>query len=126
MFDARESYRKAIQSGRSKPIKLKFTKKTLTDGILAMNMDAFHSLPSTSDSTSRATLFSTSSEISSSTVLCNPSLEDNREEAEIYPIKQAKDSNENKTGSTTSVLKNSLSGSLQNGEVRVRFKDSHD
>ncbi|XP_068709407.1 adenosine receptor A2b-like isoform X3 [Montipora foliosa] len=126
VFDARESYRKAIQSGRSKPIKLKFTKKTLTDGILAMNMDAFHSLPSTSDSASRATLFSTSSEISSSTVLCNPSLEDNREEAEIYPIEKAKDSNENKTGSTTSVLKNSLSGSLQNGEVRVRFKDSHD
>ncbi|XP_068746164.1 histamine H2 receptor-like [Montipora capricornis] len=126
VFDARESYRKAIQSGRSKPIKLKFKKKSLTDGILAMNMDAFHSLPSTSDSTSRATLFSTSSEISSSTVLCNPSLEDNCEEAEIYPIEQAKDSNENKTGSTTSVLKNSLSGSLQNGEVRVRFKDSHD
>lgn len=124
MFDARNSYRKAIQSGRCKPIKLKFMKKTLADGFLAMNKGAFHQSPVTSDLTSRTTLVSTSSEISSSTVLSNPALEDDRVEADIYPIDQAKDSNGNKSGSMTPVLKNAVhQGHVKNSEARVRFKD---
>ena len=39
MFDMRDSYRKAIQSGRSKPIKLKFTpKKSVANGLLSINV----------------------------------------------------------------------------------------
>lgn len=127
MFDARNSYRKAIQSGRRKPIKLKFMKKTSTDGILDMNMDAFHQSPVTSSLTSRTALVSTSSEISNSTVLSNPALEDDRVEADIYPIDQAKDSNGNKSGSISPVLKNAVrQGYVKNGEARVRFKDWND
>lgn len=119
MFDTRESYRKAIQSGRSKPIKLKFTKKTLADGLLQMNMDAFHF-------TSTANLLSSSSKVSSSPAeLCNPGFEDDHAETGIYPIEQASDSNENVIDSTKSSHKSYPRGSQQNGEARVHFKDTN-
>ena len=126
MFDTRESYRKAIQSGRSKPIKLKFTKKTLADGLLQMNMDAFHNLPSASDFKSTANLLSSSSEVSSSPAeLCNPGFEDDHGETDIYPIEQASDSNENVLDSTKSSHKTHPRASQQNGEARVHFKDTN-
>lgn len=129
MFDLRESYRKAIQSGRSKPIKLKFTKKTLADGLLALNMDAFHGLPSPNNFVSTANLLSSSLDVSSSPAeLCNPAFEYDHSETDIYPIDQVSglvsDSNENITASTNSLHKNPPKGSLRNGETRVHFKDS--
>ena len=122
MFDTRESYRKAIESGRSKPIKLKFTKKTLADGLLQMNMDPFHGLSSARDFTSTATLLSSPSEVSASPAeLCNPGFEDDHAETGIYPIEQASDSNENMISSSH---KTHPKASQQNGEARVHFEDS--
>lgn len=127
LFDMRESYRKAIQSGRSKPIKLKFTKKRLADGLLALNVDAFHSFPSPNDFTSTTNLLTSSSGVSASPAeLCNHAFEDDQAETSIYPIDQAeptRDSNENMTGSTSSL--NSKKGALLNGEARVHFTDSN-
>lgn len=126
MFDMRESYRKAIQSGRSKAIKLKFTKKSVANGLLAMNVDAFHS---PNDFTSSTNLWTSSSEVSASPAeLCNPAFEDDQTETGIYPIDQAiseKDSNANISESTNSLHKSSPKGSLQNGETHVRFSDSN-
>lgn len=128
MFDTRESYRKAIQSGRSKPIKLKFTKKSLADGLLALNVDAFHSLP-TIDFTSTSQLASSSGDTASSAELCNPGFEDDRAETGIYPIEQAapeQDYNDNLSSSNNSFHKSSSKASMQNGKVRVHFTPSND
>lgn len=126
MFDMRESYRKAIQSGRSKPIKLKFTKKSLADGLLALNVDAFHSLPSPNDFTSTSTLLNSSSEVSASPAeLCNPAFEDDHEETNIYPIEQATPTRDLNGNKTSSANKSSPRESLQNGDTHVRFKDTN-
>ena len=122
MFDMRESYRKAIQSGRSKPIKLKFTKKSLADGLLALNVDAFHSLPTAT------TLASSSDATASSAELCNPGFEEDQTETGIYPIEQAtleQDCNDNVSGSNNSFHKSSPKASMQNGKVRVHFTPSN-
>ena len=127
MFDMRESYRKAIQSGRSKPIKLKFTKKSLADGLLALNVDAFHSLP-THDFTSTSQLASSSGDTASSAELCNPGFEEDQTETGIYPIEQAtpeQDYNDNVSGSNNSCQKRSPKASMQNGKVRVHFMPSN-
>jgi len=126
MFDMRESYRKAIQSGRSKPIKLKFTKKSLADGLLALSVDAFHSLPSPNDFTSSSTLLNSSSEVSASPAeLCNPAFEDDHEETNIYPIEQATPTRDLNGNKTSTANKSSPRESLQNGETHVRFKDTN-
>ena len=128
MFDTRESYRKAIQSGRSKPIKLKFTKKSLADGLLALNVDAFHSLP-TIDSTVTFQLASSSGDTVSSAELCNPGFEDDQTETGIYPIEQAapeQEYNDNVSSSNNSFHKSSPKASMQNGKVRVHFTPSND
>ena len=125
MFDARNSYRRAIQSGRTKPIKLKFTKKTLADGLLALNVDAFHSLPS-GDFTSSTNLLTSSA--ASPAELCNPAFEDDQAETGIYPIEQAipeQDYNKNMSGSNNSLKKSSPNGTVQNKKTRVHFTPSN-
>jgi len=127
MFDMRESYRKAIQSGRSKPIKLKFTKKSLADGLLALNVDAFHSLP-TIDFTMTSQLASSSADTTSSAELCNPGFEEDQAETGIYPIEQAtpeQDYNDNVSNSVNAFHKSSPKASMQNGKVRVHFTPSN-
>ena len=127
MFDMRESYRKAIQSGRSKPIKLKFTKKSLADGLLALNVDAFHSLP-TIDFTSTTQLGSSSGNTASSAELCNPGFEEDQAETGIYPIEQAtpeQDYNDNLSSPNNSFHKSSPKASMLNGKVRVHFTPSN-
>ena len=130
MFDMRESYRKAIQSGRSKPIKLKFTKKSLADGLLALNVDAFHSLPAV-DFTSTTNLWTSSSDdvTAFSAELCNPAFEDDQTETGIYPIDQAiPDQDYNDNVSNNSLHKSSpkvAKGSMQNGKTRVHFTASN-
>ena len=53
MFGMRGSYRKAIQRGRSKPIKLKFTpKKSVANGLLSIIVDAFRTSNEFTSSTS--------------------------------------------------------------------------
>ncbi|XP_078358568.1 histamine H2 receptor-like [Oculina patagonica] len=123
MFDMRQSYRKAIQSGRNKPIKLKFTKKSLADGLLALNVDAFHSL-AWGDFTSTTQLTSSSDATASPAELCNPGFEYDQTETGIYPIDQAtqkQDFNDNVSGSNNSLHKSSPKASMQNGKVRVHF-----
>ena len=127
MFDMRESYRKAIQCGRSKPIKLKFTKKSLADGLLALNVDAFHSLP-TYDLTSTSQLASSSGGTASSAELCNPGFEEDQAQTGICPIEQAtpeQDYNDNVSRSNNSFHKSSPKASMQNGKVRVHFMPSN-
>jgi len=127
MFDMRESYRKAIQSGRSKPIKLKFNKKSLADGLLALNVDAFQSLP-TIDFTSTTQLASSSGDTVSSAELCNPGFEEDQTETGIYTIEQAaqeQDYNDNVSSSNNSFHKSSPKAFMQNGKVRVHFTPSN-
>lgn len=127
MFDMRQSYRKAIQSGRSKPIKLKFTKKRLADGLLALNVDAFHSLPK-GDLTSSTFVTSSSDATASPAELCNPGFEYDQTETGIYPFDQAtpeQDHNDNVSGSNNSLHKSSPEASMQNGKVRVHFTSSN-
>lgn len=124
MFDTRGSYRRAIQSGRTKPIKLKFTKKTLTDGLLSLNVDAFHSL-SSGDLTLSGTLLSTPS--SSPAELCNPAFEEDQTENGILPIDQAKPQrgfDEKLSGSNHSLNKSAPNGTLKNRKTRVHFTPS--
>lgn len=123
MFDMRESYRKAIQSGRSKPIKLKFTKKSLADGLLALNVDAFHSLP-TFDFTSTSQLASSSGGTASSAELCNPGFEEDQAQTSICPFEQATPE-QDYNDSNNSFLKSSPKASMQNGKVRVHFMPSN-
>ena len=62
MFDMRDSYRKAIRSGRSKPIKLKFTpKKSVANGLLSINVDDFRT---SNEFTSNTSVWNSSSEAS--------------------------------------------------------------
>ena len=127
MFDTRQSYRKAIQSGRGKPVKLKFTKKSLADGLLALNVDAFHSL-AWGDFTSTTQLSLSSDVTASPAELCNPGFEYDQTETGIYPIDQAtqeQDCNDNVSGSNNSLHKSSPKASMQNGKVRVHFKPSN-
>ena len=124
MFDTRGSYRRAIQSGRTKPIKLKFTKKTLTDGLLSLNVDAFHSL-SSGDLTLSGTLLSTPS--SSPAELCNPAFEEDQTENGILPIDQAmpqRGFDEKLSGSNHSLNKSAPNGTLKNRKTRVHFTPS--
>lgn len=124
MFDMRESYRKAIQSGRSKPIKLKFTKKSLADGLLALNVDAFHSLP-TYDFTSTSQLASSSGGTAFSAELYNPGFEEDQAQTCIGPIEQATPEQDyNVSRSNNSFHKSSPKASMQNGKVRVHFMPS--
>ena len=64
MVDMRDSYCKAIQSGRSKPTKLKFApKKSVANGLLSINVDAFNT---SNQFTSRRSVWNSSSEASES------------------------------------------------------------
>ncbi|CAH3190736.1 unnamed protein product [Porites lobata] len=87
MFDMRDSYRKAMQSGRSKPIKLKFTpKKSVANGLLSINVDAFRT---SNQFTSSTSVWNSSSEASVSPAeLCNPAFEE-EDQTDICPIDQA-------------------------------------
>ena len=93
MFDTRESYRRAIRNGRTKPIKMKFTKKTLAAGLLTLNVQTFHSLPPRDGTMSSNLLNSPSGptpEVTSYTgERSNPGFNDDSEEAGIYPPDQA-------------------------------------
>ena len=112
MFDMRDSYRKAMQSGRSKPIKLKFTpKKSVANGQLSINVDAFRT---SNQFTSSTSVWNSSSEASVSPAeLCNPAFEED-DQTDICPIDQAipgRDSNDN------------ISSEITNLCVRVPQKD---
>ena len=126
MFDMRDSYRKAIQSGRSKPIKLKFTpKKSVANGLLSINVDAF---PTSNEFTSSTSVWNSSSEASVSPAeLCNPAFEED-DQTDICPIDQAipvRDSNDNiSSESTNSMYKSSSKGSVHSDQAYVRFSDS--
>ena len=126
MFDMRDSYRKAIQSGRSKPIKLKFTpKKSVANGLLSINVDAFRTSNKFTFSTS---VWNSSSEASVSPAeLCNPAFEED-DQTDICPIDQAipvRDSNDNiSSESTNSMYKSSSKGSVDSDQTYVRFSNS--
>ncbi|KAM7429026.1 hypothetical protein ABFA07_020068 [Porites harrisoni] len=126
MFDMRDSYRKAIQSGRSKPIKLKFTpKKSVANGLLSMNVDAFRT---SNEFTSGTSVWNSSSEASVSPAeLCNPAFEED-DQTDICPIDQAipvRDSNDNiSSESTNSMYKSSSKGSVHSDQAYVRFSGS--
>ncbi|XP_022795705.1 uncharacterized protein LOC111334274 [Stylophora pistillata] len=124
MFDTRGSYRKAIQSGRTKPIKLKFTKKTLTDGLLSLNVDAFHSLSSGDLNLSGSLL---SSPPSSPAELWNPPFENDQTENGILPVDQAMPEqgfNEKLSESNHALNKSAPNVTLQNRKSRVHFTPS--
>ena len=126
MFDMRDSYRKAIQSGRSKPIKLKFTpKKSVANGLLSINVDAFRT---SNEFTSSTSVWNSSSEASVSPAeLCNPAFEED-DQTDICPIDQAmpvRDSNDNiSSESTNSMYKSFSKGSVHSDQAYVRFSDS--
>ena len=126
MFDMRDSYRKAIQSGRSKPINLKFTpKKSVANGLLSINVDAFRT---SNEFTSSTSVWNSSSEASVSPAeLCNPAFEED-DQTDICPIDQAipvRDSNDNiSSESTNSMYKSSSKGSVHSEQTYVRFSDS--
>ena len=125
MFDMRDSYRKAIQSGRSKPIKLKFTpKKSVANGLLSINVDAFRT---SNEFTSSTSVWNSSSEASVSPAeLCNPAFEED-DQTDICPIDQAipvRDSNDNiSSESTNSTYKSSWKGSVHSDQAYARFSD---
>ena len=75
MFGMRDSYRKAIQSGHSKPIKLKFTpKKSAANGLLSINVDAFRT---SNEFTSSTSAWNSSFEASVSPAEdCNPAFKE--------------------------------------------------
>ena len=113
MFDMRDSYRKAIQSGRSKPIKLKFTpKKSVANDLLSMNVDAFRT---SNEFTSGTSVWNSSSEASVSPAeLCNPAFEED-DQTDICPIDQAipvRDSNDNISSESTNSMYKSFSKDL--------------
>jgi len=126
MFDMRDSYRRAIQSGHSKPIKLKLTqKKSVANGLLSINVDAFRSSNEFSSSTS---VWNLSSEASVSPAqLCNPAFEED-DQIDICPVDQAipgRDSNDNISSESTNSMYNSSSkGSVHSEQAYVRFSDS--
>ena len=125
MFDMRDSYRKAIQSGRSKPIKLKFTpKKSVANGLLSMNVDAFRT---SNEFTSSTSVWNSSSEASVSPAeLCNPAFEED-DQTDICPIDQAipvRDSNDNISSQSTNSMYMSSKGSVHSDQAYVRFSDS--
>ena len=125
MFDMRDSYRKAIQSGRNKPIKLKFTpKKSVANGLLSINVDAFRT---SNQFTSSTSAWNSSSEASVSPAeLCNPAFEED-DQTDICPIDQAipvRDSNDNiSSESTNSMYKSSAKGSVHSDQAYVWFSD---
>ena len=125
-FGMRDSYRKAIQSGRSKPIKLKFTpKKSMANGLLSINVDAFRT---SNEFTSSTSVWNSSSAASLSLAeLCNPAFEED-DQTDICPIDQAipvRDSNDNiSSESTNSMYKSSSKGSVHSDQAYVRFSDS--
>ena len=126
MFDMRDSYHKAIQSGRSKPIKLKFTpKKSVANDLLSINVDAFRT---SNEFTSSTSVWNSSSEASVSPAeLCNPAFEED-DQTDICPIDQAipvRDSSDSiSSESTNSVYKSSSKGSVNSDQAYVRFSDS--
>ena len=120
----RDSYRKAIQSGRSKPIKLKFTpKKSVANGLLSINVDAFRTSNKFTFSTS---VWNSSSEASVSPAeLCNPAFEED-DQTDICPIDQAipvRDSNDNISSQSTNSMYKSSKGSVHSDQAYVRFSD---
>ena len=125
-FGMRDSYRKAIQSGRSKPIKLKFTpKKSMANGLLSINVDAFRT---SNEFTSSTSVWNSSSAASVSLAeLCNPAFEED-DQTDICPIDQAipvRDSNDNiSSESTNSMYKSSSKGSVHSDQAYVWFSDS--
>ena len=105
MFDMQDNDPKAIQSGRSKPIKLKFTpKKSVANGLLSINVDAFRTSNKFTFSTS---VWNSSSEASVSPAeLCNPAFEED-DQTDICPIDQAipvRDSNDNISSESTNSM----------------------
>ena len=126
MFDMRDSYRKAIQSGRSKPINLKFTpKKSVANGLLSINVDAFRTSNKFTFSTSVWNSFSEASV--SPAELCNPAFEED-DQTDIRPIERAIpawDSDDNiSSESTNSMYKSSSKGSVHSDQAYVWFSDS--
>ena len=117
---------KAIQNGRGKPIKLKFTpKKSVANGLLSINVDAFRT---SNEFTSSTSVWNSSSEASVSPAeLCNPAFEED-DQTDICPIDQAirvRDSNDNiSSESTNSMYKSSSKGSVHSDQAYVRFSDS--
>ena len=126
MFGMRHSYRKAIESGRSKPIKLKLTrKKSVANGLLTINVDAFRT---SNEFTSSTLVWNSSSEASVSPAeICNPAFEED-DRTDICPINQAipvRDSNDNiSSESTNSMYKSSSKGSAHSDQGQPRFSDS--
>ena len=124
MFDMRDSYRKAIQSGRSKPIKLKFTpKKSVANGLLSINVDAFRT---SNQFTSSTSVWNSSSEASVSPAeLCNPAFEED-DQTDICPIDQAipvRDSNYNISSESTNSMYESYSkGSVDSDQPMFDFR----
>ena len=105
MFGMRDSYRKAIQNGHSKPIKLKFTpKKSAANGLLSINIDAFCT---SNEFTCSALVWNQSSEASVSTADdCNPAFEED-DQTDICPIDQAipvRGSNDNISSESTNSM----------------------
>ena len=125
MFGLRDSYRKAIQSGRSKTIKLQFTpKKSVASGLLSINVDAFRT---SNEFTSSTSVWNSSSEASVSPAeLCNPAFEEDVQ-TDMCPIDQAipvRDSNDNiSSESTNSMYKSSWKGSVHSDQAYARFSD---
>ena len=126
MVDMRDSYCKAIQSGRSKPTKLKFApKKSVANGLLSINVDAFNT---SNEFTSRRSVWNSSSEasVSPGSFVTLPSRRKIKP-ISACPIDQAipvRDSNNNiSSESTNSMLKSSSKGSVHSEQAYVRFSD---
>ena len=125
MFGMRDSYRKAIRIGRSKPIKLQIApKKSVASGLLSINVDAFRT---SNEFTSRTLVWNSSPEASVSPAeLCNPAFEED-DQTDICPIDKAipvRDSHDNiSSESTNSTYKSSWKGSVHSDQAYARFSD---